>query len=113
MVEKQPRKLDKFEPLTKAEQQVLDELDTGKDIRLGDGELPPEDAGPERQLRARFVRWLALGGDNDHRLHEKGLRVQGALITSDGPAGAATPGLDLEGCEIARDLRPDQERLSG
>ncbi len=113
MVEKQPRKLKDFGKLTKAEQQVLDELDTGEVIGLGDGEVPPEDAGEERKLRARFVRWLALGGDNDHRLHEKGLRVQGALITSDGPAGAETPGLDLEGCEIARDLGSDQERLSG
>jgi hypothetical protein len=104
MAEKQPRKLEEFDPLTKAEQQVLDELDTGEVIRLGDGKLPSEDAGPERQLRARFVRWLALGRDDAPRLHEKGLRVQGALITSDGPAGAETRGLDLEGCEIARDL---------
>ncbi len=104
MVEKQPRKLADFDELTKAEQQVLDELDTGEFIRLGDGKVPPEDAGPERQLRARFVRWLALGGDDAPRLHEKGLQVAGALITSDGPAGAETPGLDLEGCEIARDL---------
>ena len=104
MAEKQPRKLEDFGELSAAEQQVRDELDTGELIELGDGEVPPEDAGPERQLRARFVRWLALGGDEDHRLHEKGLRVSGALITSDGPAGAGTPGLDLEGCEIARDL---------
>ena len=113
MATNQPRKLADFGKLTKAEQQVLDELDTGEAIEIGDGELPPEDAGPERELRARFVRWLALGGDDAPRLHEKGLQVAGALITSDGPAGAATPGLDLEGCEIARDLRPDQERLSG
>ena len=104
MATKQPRKLEDFGSLTKAEQQVLDELDTGEVIRIGDGEVPPEDAGPERQLRARFVRWLALGGDDDHRLHEKGLRVRGALITSDAPAGTATPG---------RALRHHQERLSG
>jgi hypothetical protein len=99
MVETQPRRLEDFGKLTQAEQQVLAELDTGEDIRLGDGELPSEDAGEDRQLRACFVRWLALGGDDDHRLHEKGLRVAGALITSDGPAGVETPGLDL-----ARDL---------
>ena len=104
MAETQPRKLGDFGELTKAEQQVLDELDTGKGTRLGNGKVPLEDAGPERQLRARFVRWLALGGDDAPRLHEKGLQVRGALITSDGPAGAATRGLDLEGCEIARDL---------
>ncbi len=95
MVEKQPRKLADFGKLTKAEQQVLDELDTGEVIRLGDGEVPPEDTGEDRQLRARFLRWLALGGDDDHRLHEQGLQVRGAQITRDGPAGAATPGLDL------------------
>ncbi len=104
MATNQPRKLEDFGELTKAEQKVLDELDTGKQIELGDGKVPPEDAGPERQLRASFVRWLALGGDDDHRLHEKGLQVRGALITSDGPAGAETRGLDLAGCEIARNL---------
>ncbi|MGR3716999.1 MAG: hypothetical protein ACU0B1_09665 [Thermohalobaculum sp.] len=113
MATNQPRKLEDFGKLTKAEQQVLDELDTGEGTRLGDGKVPPEDAGAERQLRARFLRWLALGGDDEHRLHEKGLRVAGALITSDGPAGAETPGLDLDGCKITRDLRPHQERLSG
>ena len=91
----QPRKLEDFGELTKAEQQVLDELDTGEFIVLGDGKVPTEDASPERQLRARFLRWLALGGDNAPRLHEKGLQFQGALISSDGPAGSATPGLDL------------------
>ncbi len=104
MATNQPRTLEDFGKLTEAEQQVLDELDTGEFIEIGDGKVPPEDAGVDRQLRARFVRWLALGGDDDHRLHEKGLLVAGALITSGGPAGAATPGLDLEGCEIARDL---------
>ncbi len=69
MATNQPRKLEDFGPLTKAEQQVLDELDTSEVIRLGDGKVPPEDAGVDRQLRARFVRWLALGGDDDHRLH--------------------------------------------
>ena len=58
----QPRKLEDFGKLTKAEQQVLDELDTGEEIELGDGEVPPEDAGEERQLRGRFLRWLALSG---------------------------------------------------
>ncbi|MCH8168098.1 MAG: hypothetical protein IIC03_09250, partial [Proteobacteria bacterium] len=83
MATNQPRKLEDFGKLTKAEQQVLDELDTGEVIRLGDGKVPPEDAGEERQLRARFVRWLALGGDDAPRLHEKGLRIAGALITGE------------------------------
>ncbi len=69
MATNQPRKLEDFCPLTRAEQQVLDELATGEVTRLGDGEVPPEDADPERQLRARFVRWPALGGDDAPRLH--------------------------------------------
>jgi hypothetical protein len=68
MATNQPRKLEDFGTLTKAEQQVLDELDTGEVIVPGDGKVPPEDAGPERQLRAHFLRWLALGGDDDPRL---------------------------------------------
>jgi len=104
MATNQPRKLEDFGTLTKAEQQVLDELDTGEGTRLGDGKVPPEDAGPKRQLRARFVRWLALGGDDAPRLHEKGLQVRGALITGEGPKHTEHRALDLEGCEIARDL---------
>lgn len=45
MARTQPRTLADFGKLTKAEQQVLDELDTGEVIELGDGEVPPEEAG--------------------------------------------------------------------
>ena len=51
MVVKQPRRLEDFGELSKAEQQVLDELDTGEVIEFGDGEVPPEDAEQRRLLR--------------------------------------------------------------
>ncbi len=84
-----------FGTLTAAEQKILDELDTGEGIRLGKGSLPAENAGDDRQVRARFLRYLALGGCENHPTHEKGLRIQGALIK-----GA----LDLESCDLGCDL---------
>jgi len=105
MTESQPRRLEDFQPLTPAEQAVLDGLDTGRVIVLGDGTRPAADAGPARQIRARFLRWVALGcADSQHRLPEKGLRLAGALIVSDGDDRDETPGLDLEGCTLAHDL---------
>ncbi len=106
---RQPRKLEDFRPLFPAEEKVLQELDTGHVTVLGDGTLPPPDAGPDRRLRARFVRWCALGAGDGWRVHETGLRVQGALIVSDGQADPATgsketAGLDLEGCKLEHDL---------
>ncbi|MEL6336499.1 MAG: hypothetical protein AAFQ88_07600 [Pseudomonadota bacterium] len=95
-------------PTTFAEKKVLNELETGLDIVFGEGpledRLPPAEAGPDRQVRASFVRWLAMGSDGAPTLHAKGLRIVGALITNDGPAGAETPGLDLEGAVLKHDL---------
>ena len=103
--------LDKFEPLTEAERKVIAGLGSGLTTVLGDGTLPGESAGEDRQVRASLIRWLALGapGDDSVRLHEKGLRIKGALVVSDGSADPvlkdqATPGLDLEGCTLAHDL---------
>ncbi len=106
---RQPRRLEDFGPLFPAEEKVLQELDTGHVTVLGDGTLPPPDAGPDRRLRARFVRWCALGAGDGWRVHETGLRVQGALIVSDGEAdptqgATGTAGLDLEGCKVEHDL---------
>jgi hypothetical protein len=58
MADKQPRTLKDFGKLAKAEKKVLDELDTGEVIELGDGEVAPGNAGDDRRLRARFPRWL-------------------------------------------------------
>ncbi|MFN3260493.1 MAG: hypothetical protein ACE37J_08025 [Pikeienuella sp.] len=106
---RQPRRLADFGPLSPAERKVLQELDTGYVTVLGDGTLPPQDAGPDRRLRARFVRWCALGAGDGWRVHETGLRVQGALIVSDGEAdpelgSEGTAGLNLEGCKAEHDL---------
>ncbi|MEO1776953.1 MAG: hypothetical protein AAFS07_18595 [Pseudomonadota bacterium] len=95
-------------PATFAEKKVLNELQTGLFIEFGEGlfkdQLPPDEAGSDRQIRASFVRWLAIGGDGAPTLHAKGLRIAGALITNDGPARAETAGLDLQGAVLKHDL---------
>lgn len=82
-----------FEPLSSAEAKVFAHLSTGDFDRLGDG-LRPEQDNPERTVRAELLRFLILG-NNDFRLHEKGLRLSGAWVTGI---------LDLEGCRIPRDI---------
>jgi hypothetical protein len=83
-----------FQPLNQAEAKVVAELRSGDFERLGDG-LRPEWDDPARIVRAEFLRFLILGGDEGCRLHEKGLRLSGARVTGK---------LDLEGCRIPHDI---------
>lgn len=92
---KTKRKLSDFGKLTQAEQRIVDEIDSGQVIKLGDGKLPPENAGDDRKARAELIRYLAIGGCDACKTHEKGLRIWGALIEDV---------LDLEGCNLGRDL---------
>ena len=48
--------LDDFTPLTEAEQAVIAKLGTGHVTVLGDGTLPGEAAGEDRQVRASLTR---------------------------------------------------------
>jgi len=82
-------------PLLPAEDVVLSRLASGGLDRLGDGVRPGAD-DPERAIRASFLRFLLLGGEEGYRPHEKGIRISGAWIQ-----GA----LDLEGCQVTRDIR--------
>jgi len=90
-----PPRIADFAPLSPAEERVLAELRHGDFDRLGDG-LIPQNADPERVIRADFLRFILLGGDEENRPHEKGIRVSGGWIK-----GA----LDLEGCRVPRDIR--------
>ncbi len=83
-----------FRPLLPAEQTVVAGLPSGDLDRLGDG-TRPDAAGEDRLVRAAFLRFLLLGGDEDCRPHEKGIRLAGARI-----AGT----LDLEACRVVRDI---------
>lgn len=69
---------------------MLGHLLSGDFDAIGDGSLP-ETGQRERAVRAAFLRFLLLGGDENCRVHEKGMQLRGALITGV---------LDLEGCRI-------------
>ena len=86
-------RLGDFLPLLPAEQEVVDGLSSGDFETLGDG-LIPQSRSEERVIRAHFLRFLLLGGDDDCRPHEKGIRLRGAWISGV---------LDLEACRILRD----------
>lgn len=83
-----------FEPLLPAEAAVVAGLPTGDFDRLGDGRRPDAPT-EERVIRAPFLRFLLLGGDEDCRPHEKGIRLSGAWIVGL---------LDLEACRVIRDI---------
>ena len=100
-----------FEPLTEAEEAVIAGLGTGHVTVLGDGRLPDPEAGDDRRVRASLIRWLALGapGDGGVRLHEKGLRIAGALVIDESKPDFSQfdwrmPGLNLESCVLSHDL---------
>jgi hypothetical protein len=83
-----------FQPLHAAEAKVVAGLRSGDFNRIGNG-LCPTGNDPTRIVRAELLRLLILGGGDDFRLHEKGLRLSGAEVIGV---------LDLEGCRIPRDI---------
>jgi hypothetical protein len=87
-------RLDDFQPLLPAEEEVVARLLSGTYDRLGDG-ARPETPDPSRVIRASFLRFLLLGGQEGCRPHEKGIRITGAWITET---------LDLEACHVFRDI---------
>lgn len=72
------RTLDEFGELTPAEQKLLAACRAGEPAIISDDR--PEKATDENTVRAEFVRFLALGGDDDAPVHEYGVHVQGAWI---------------------------------
>jgi hypothetical protein len=77
-----------------AEQALVNEADGGSfDNLIADPSAPEDD--PRRSVRADVLRLLILGAPDAPRVHEKGVRVRGAVIHGN---------LDLEGCRIDRDI---------
>lgn len=91
------RKLEEFDDLTPAEERLRDEIGLGGTVKFGDGELPPEDAGPDRTVTAAFIRYLMLGGCDAllSAVPEIGVRVKGAWIIGV---------LDLKGVRCSRSI---------
>lgn len=96
-------RLEDFKTLSAAERKLRDEVATGQDVVISNTR-PAPNAPIDVQIRASFIRYLALGGCDACRPGPKGVRVVGALITGDGPKQAETVGLDLEGCTLRGDF---------
>ena len=95
-----PRRLSEFGALSVAEMRLIDEMGSGLTVAIGDGEVPPADAGPDRTIRADLIRHLLLGTDDElhaggRRLHEKGIKIIGARISGV---------LDLQSCTVSCDI---------
>jgi hypothetical protein len=86
------QRLDDFSPLRPAELIVLAGLRSGTFDHVGTGQRPLA-ADPSATVRAAFLRFLLLGGDETCPPHEKGLQIVGAWIEGR---------LDLEGCRVPR-----------
>lgn len=72
------RTLAEFLPLLPAEAEILSACETGQ-IAGVSNELPKKST-KENQVRAAFLRFLVLGGDENTPIHEKGIQIYGAYI---------------------------------
>lgn len=87
------RTLAEFLPLLAAERRLLDACASGEEARLADP--CPAAASDANRVRAAFIRFLAVGGDERAPLHEHGVRLRGAWIEGR---------LDLQGATVRRTL---------
>ncbi len=87
-------RLDSFSPLRPAELIVLAGLRSGTFDHVATGQRPVA-ADHDATVRADFLRFLLLGGDETCPPHEKGLQIVGAWIEGR---------LDLEGCRVPRGI---------
>jgi hypothetical protein len=76
-----------FGELSEAEKALLECVRKGEECKFGNRPSAPDDT---KKIRAGFIRFLALGGDKNNPIHEKGVQVRGAYITED---------LDLSSCK--------------
>ena len=77
----QGRTLAEFHPLLDAEQALLTACERGDLAVIGS--VCPESAQPENTVRAGFVAFLAMGGDDHAPVHHQGVWLQGAWIDGD------------------------------
>lgn len=72
------RSLSDFTPLQPAEVILLRCCRIGSEAKVSAAK--PFEATTDNSVRARFVRFLALGGDDDAPVHERGVQISGAYI---------------------------------
>ncbi len=93
-----------FEPLKPAEQKLLDAALTGKQCSFGGAR--PTSAGESNEVRADFLRFLALGGEDRSAVHDSGIHIQGAFVSGAVNLAGATKvrPLWIEDCTIDGEL---------
>jgi hypothetical protein len=88
------RTLVEFGALSRAERMLLDACAQGTVAQVGANR--PNESTPENSVRAGFVAFLAMGGDEGAPIHNHGVRLQGAWVD-----GALT----LHGATVPNSLR--------
>ncbi len=97
--------LQEFQPLKPAELKLLDAALKGKQCSIGPGR--PAAVSEDNEIRADFLRFLALGGENRTAVHESGVRIQGAFVSGAVNLAGATAvrPLWIEDCTIGGEFR--------
>jgi hypothetical protein len=95
------RSLKDFENLSEAENKLIDCTARGEVCVLG--ERVPEAPTPENLVRPELIRFLALGGDDDAPVHEKGVQLAAACIG--GATGEEPRMLEFDGTKLEKQLR--------
>lgn len=98
--------LDAFGGLSRAEEAFLARFPMGEDVDLRakptDAPAMPDEPDDDTRIRAGLIAWAMRGGDAEHPLHERGIRISCAWIEGV---------LDLQGHQSGRDLRLGHCRL--
>lgn len=87
------RTLAEFQPLKSAEQILLDACRHGKEASISHGR--PVAVSDNNTVRAAFLRFLALGGDDQAPVHEHGVQLFGAWIEGE---------LDMKAVRVSSDF---------
>ena len=95
------RSLADFGELLPAEQKLLDCCVTGEEAKVGDA-VPFDDPDPKTIVRADFLRFLLLGGDEQAPVHERGVQLIGAWIAGELDFGNCVlpHGMALVNCKV-------------
>jgi hypothetical protein len=72
--------LSDFQPLKPAEEKLLEHVRLGTYCILNNGQRPADDMPPGEErdaitIRSEFLRFLAIGGDDEAPVHARGVRA--------------------------------------
>lgn len=106
-------KLEGEDALSEAERLLIENCRMGLPTVLGDGVLPK---GPsrERTIRANLLRYLILGGDDNYRVHERGVLLMGAWVqgTLELRSAQAQMAIELIQCGFEKPIAAQQARFA-